>query len=437
MDETGQVDAGLASQRVAWLMELTQIPTAAGREHRVIGWVRRWARERPWLELVEDEAGNIVLQPRVKWGKKGVGVGIDEGGGGGGPVFVTAHLDHPAFVVERVLGPTAVELAFRGGVMEEYFESARVRVYPTGGDPYACDWVGENSGFAGTLVQRTSPDGAMFPLYLAELDAGFGEAGDALRPGDVGVWLLPAARVDDDGVLHTHACDDLAALAAALCAMDELAALHDRGEIEGGGEDVRLLLTRAEEIGFVGAIAACRLGTMPRGSRVVALENSRAFSDSPVGGGPIVRVGDRLSIFTPRLTAAVATRAESVMGRAATPRASEKDGQVPGRPWQRKLMAGGACEASVFNAFGYDATCLCLPLGNYHNMADLSAMQAGTYERERLGPPRVASEFIGLADFHGLVDLLVGIGRSLPSEDPHVAKFEKLYDERGFVLRCH
>lgn len=455
MEESAGMASGLsAARRLSCLMSLTQIPTVAGREQRVVGWIRRWVAERPGLEIIEDMAGNLVVRPRVLWGKKGgAGSGLSEVGVGG-PVYVTAHLDHPAFVVERVLSSTAVELAFRGGVMEDYFAGARVRVYPTGEDPYACDWVGADGkgsgGFVeGTLVQRTSPDGAMFPLYLAELDGPCGVVssasssvggvdGGALRPGDVGVWALPDAFVDGDGVLHTHACDDLAALAAALCAMEELAVLHERGEIgvggDGGGEDVRLLLTRAEEIGFVGAIAACRLGTMERGSRVVALENSRAFADSPVGGGPIVRVGDRLSIFSPRLTAAIATRAEKVMGRAATPRASEKDAQMPGRPWQRKLMAGGACEASVFSAYGYDSTCLCLPLGNYHNMADLAAMQAGTYERESLGPPRIAPEFISVDDFHGLVDLLVGIGRSLPAEDPHVARFEKLYEDRGFVL---
>jgi hypothetical protein len=61
-------------------------------------------------------------------------------------------------------------------------------------------------------------------------------------------------------VLFTNACDDLAALVAAICALDEL-----RLASPGANPvpDVRVLLTRAEEIGFIGAIGASRDGFMP------------------------------------------------------------------------------------------------------------------------------------------------------------------------------
>src|SRR5690606_37731588 len=104
-----------------------------------------------------------------------------------------------------------------------------------------------------------------------------------------------------------------------------------------------------------------------RGSRLIALENSRAFPDSPIHAGPIVRVGDRVSVFSPELTGAVAQVAQTIAGGPATPTASQKQSDMPTWKWQRKLMAGGACEASVFCAMGYQATCVCLPLGNYHN----------------------------------------------------------------------
>ena len=98
--------------------------------------------------------------------------------------------------------------------------------------------------------------------------------------------------------------------------------------------------------------------------------------------------------------------------------------------WQRKLMAGGACESTVFCAAGYEATCICLPLGNYHNMADLAAVQAGKNET----PPRVGPEFISLSDYRGLVDLLVACGTSLPEAGPVSERIEKLWVERAFVL---
>lgn len=239
-----------------------------------------------------------------------------------------------------------------------------------------------------------------------------------VRVGDVAVWDLPGAFVRD-GLAHTPACDDLAALAAALAAFDVLL-VHERAAA------VQLLLTRAEEIGFVGAIAASRGGTIPVGARVIALENSRSFPlDSPIGAGPIVRVGDRLSTFSPALTAAVAKVAERLAEQ-------RKDSGEPFR-WQRKLMAGGACEATTYQSYGYDATCVCLPLGNYHNMADLERVQAG--DASAVANATIAPEFISVADYHGLIDLLIGCGVSLESVEPIRERMEKLYEKLGFVLR--
>jgi hypothetical protein len=104
------------------------------------------------------------------------------------------------------------------------------------------------------------------------------------------------------------------------------------------------------------------------------------------------------------------------------------------RPWQRKLMAGGACEASVFCQYGYDATCICLPLGNYHNMPHLDALQAGTYDRATQGPLRCAREFVHTKDYLGMVDLLVALGQKLPDRGAATARFEKLWAERKYVL---
>ena len=44
-------------------------------------------------------------------------------------------------------------------------------------------------------------------------------------------------------------------------------------------------------------------------------------------------------------------------------------------------MPGGACEATAFSAYGYESTCLCLPLGNYHNMHDIDVV-AGRRKHE-------------------------------------------------------
>ncbi len=372
-----------------WLLELTQIPTASGREFRVVRWIERWARERPEITLTKDSSGNLHLA-------------LKNAPTARRPVYFTAHLDHPAFVVERLVAPGMLLLSFRGGVNAAYFHNARVRIHSALDLP-----------FEGTL--RAKEASTIFDHYLCELDAPNSPGADSLAVGDVGVWALPPARIER-GLVYTPACDDLAAAAAALAAFDTLR--------HAPGEDVRLLFTLAEEIGFVGALGACRPGrpaTMPLDARVLALENSRSFPDSPIGGGPIVRVGDRLSIFTPALTASVAKRAEELAAQ------EKKADRV--WPWQRKLMAGGACEASVFCHAGYDATCVCLPLGNYHNMGQLAELEA-----KALDSPAIAPEFIALADFEGLVDLLIACGTHLPESARLPDRFEKLWNERSFVL---
>ncbi len=409
-------------EKINLLKELTQVPTAAGKEGRVVAFIEQFVASRPEILLAKDVAGNLTLsfKPKNRAERKSRGrddfAAIEHR-----PVFITAHLDHPAFVVEK--GPSAenggaIELSFRGGVMEVFFDHAPITIHTKGGAVEA------------TLTGQCKEGSAAGKHYTAEVD---GSGAAAIEPGDIATWRLGPAEVDDKGVLHTHACDDLAAAAAALCAFDDLRMTRARNEKM---EDVRLLFTRSEEIGFIGAIAACRLGTLPKGARVIALENSRSFVDSPIGGGPIVRVGDRISIFTPWLTAACCKRAEEAFGGPSLPKASETNKQGATRVWQRKLMAGGACEASVFCHFGFAATCICLPLGNYHNMQHLDALQMGTYDAMRLGPPRCGHEYIHTQDFLGLVDLLVAIGKHLPESGSSEfgATVEKLYAEKKYVI---
>ena len=384
------------TEHARWALELTSTPTAAGREQRVISYIERWAAARSDLALTSDPAGNLVVARR------------DPGAASVRPLFITAHLDHPAFVVERIIGPGTLGVGFRGGVLNPYFEEAPVVFFAAGrGDARA----------PAKVIHSTAQE--PYRQCVVELDGAATVESTGLAIGDVGRWALPEAHISAEGELRTDACDDLAAAAAALEAMDVLRA-------DPAAAHVRLLFTRAEEIGFVGAIAACKHRTMPEGSRVLALENSRSYpTDSPIGGGPIVRVGDRISTFSPALTAAVAKAAEELS------KAREKSGSP--FKWQRKLMPGGACEASAYQAYGYDATCICLPLGNYHNMADLQRVQDNVPEAVKAA--RCGHEIISMSDYHGLVDLLVACGTSLTNIEPLVNRMEKLYAERAFVLR--
>ncbi|MEQ9205914.1 MAG: hypothetical protein RLN78_00955 [Phycisphaerales bacterium] len=397
---------------INWLKQLTAIPTAAGHEHRVIAWITNWLNERPDLTSKTDPHGNIEIR-------------IDNNPKTNNPIYFTAHLDHPAFVVDEILSKAELVLQFRGGVRDDYFPDAKIRIHtPTDSDP--------NEYTLATISEEVKPESEdpnnkpPYKRYHAVLETP--------RPIDlssIATWDLPDPEIieDDQGnqILYTNACDDLAALAAALAALDELRHLHSPS-------DTRLLLTRAEEVGFIGAIGACRDAFMPKDSRIIALENSRAFPDSPIHAGPIVRVGDRISVFSPDLTGAVAKVAETIAGGPATPKASQNESDLPKWKWQRKLMAGGACEASVFCAYGYTATCVCLPLGNYHNMANLTEAQAGTHEQTHGTPPRVGREHIGIDDYQGMIDLLIACGTSLPQTPSFTQRIEKLWNDNQSIL---
>jgi len=353
------------------VLELTSLPTAAGREFRVQAYLDRWLGERRrTLEWKRDADGNVLITRRTRSRRRG----------GPAPLLITAHLDHPAFVVSKVVDDRTVEAEFRGGVHDPYFEDARVEFHDT-----------EDQVVRGRITELRKPDDAC-PFKTVTVRLARREPG--LAPGDVGRWAFPDAKITGRGVkrlLKTHACDDLAAAAAALCAFDRI-------RTRRGQEHVGLLFTVAEEVGFVGAIGAATNGLVPKNARLVCLENSRSFPESPIHDGPIVRVGDRMTVFSPDLTNDISTL---MTAHAAA---------TPSFKWQRKLMAGGACEATAFSAFGFQSTCLCLPLGNYHNMQAIDDVVAGQH------PAKVGPEFIGIDDYHGLIEMLEVLASGLDSK---------------------
>ena len=382
------------------MLNLTAIPTAAGREGRVVSFIEQWLSERDDLVMAADQSGNLTIS-------------FKEPSDDAPPVYFTAHLDHPAFVVERIIAPATLELAFRGGVMDDYFTNARIEII-----------TADDRSLPGTIIETTDPTSeSQYKHYICELD----ESDEYITTKDIARWLLPKAEVIN-GQLHTVACDDLAAAACAMIAFDNIRAERKEGKHNA---DVRLLFTRAEEVGFIGALAAVRHNTIPHNAKVIALENSRAFPEAPIGGGPIVRVGDRLTIFSPRLTDDIARIAETIAGGPSTPTASQKHSDLPTWKWQRKLMAGGACEATVFCHAGLDATCVCLPLGNYHNMANLDEAQAGTLKDHKPG-----REYISLADAQGMIDLLTACGSQLASPPPSKTskRLDDLWENRKSIL---
>jgi endoglucanase len=330
----------MASRAIAekWLLEMAALPTASGREDAVQAWVRGWVKRRPDLRLTEDSGGNLLVSIKGRRGRL--------------PVLAVAHMDHPGFVVTGVEDREA-SFEFRGGVLAQYFVDARVD-FVTG--------PGRGGSVAGyDPLSRTGV------LHVS---------GPSPVPGDIARWRF-GRRAVPAGHVAAPAFDDLAGCAAALAALDRA---RGRPELSHFG----VLLTRAEEMGFVGAIHASVAGGIPADARLLSIETSRASADAPLGGGPVIRVGDASSVFDADLTNRITTAVRE-----------------EGLAHQRKLMAGGSCEATAFGAYGFRAAGLCLPLGNYHNMGDLDQVETGA------GKAIPLLEEIALDDFHGLIDLLL------------------------------
>jgi endoglucanase len=162
--------------------------------------------------------------------------------------------------------------------------------------------------------------------------------------GDFGMWDLPPFLLQGD-IIHSRACDDLIGCAAIVATMRDLVAAKAPVSVYG-------VFTRAEEVGFIGAIQLAKSKQLSQGLTMVSLETSSELPPSKIGAGPIVRVGDRTSVFDPATTEYFVEIARS-----------------KGRRHQRCLMSGGSCEGTAFQTFGYRTGALCIALGNSHNCA--------------------------------------------------------------------
>ena len=139
-----------------------------------------------------------------------------------------------------------------------------------------------------------------------------------------------------------------------------------------------VLLTRAEEVGFAGMLGALKDNYLSKKDLYVNIECSSIRAGATLGAGPIVRVGDRIKIFNPNLTSALTNCAKYLQN------------MHSDFCFQRKLMDGGACEATPLVDFGYKTGAVAIPLDNYHND----------------GVNKLKAEIVDLRDVQNLITLL-------------------------------
>ena len=326
-------------------------PTAPYHEYHVRFCLLKRLENLPGITTRQDEFGNLHVH-------------YSNGATSRSPFRLVAHMDHPGFMVDPVRGT----LEFGGGVEEVYFTGKPISFFgEDGAEPLGSGRIA-GTDFSGekklVQIEGKIPARATFAM-----------------------WRLPSARCTKTHFV-SRACDDLVQVATML-------ALLRRLSESKAAANVHALFTRAEEVGFAGALVALKgrqaLDPIP----TLSLETSQARGFARIGHGPIVRVGDRLSIFDSRITHWLETAFRDV----AKIRPETKH--------QRLLMGGGTCEASAFQRAGLPTGALCVGLNNYHNRSSGTAIR---------------SESVSLEDWQGLYDFLLFLATE--AIDPEAADAE-------------
>lgn len=299
------------------------------------------------LEYECDYYGNLLIRLRSAKSSR--------------PLVLAAHIDHPGFEVIRRIGPSCWLVRFRGNVPKGYFrKGVPVRLMP--------------GAVPARLGARRKGKVPIFEVITARRPP--------LGQLDFAVWELEDYQLRN-GRIYARACDDLVGAAVVLATLIELKRARARVHVTG-------VLSRAEEVGFHGALALAANSTRPKRQRrpgyiaadslVISLETSRELPGVKIGNGVIVRVGDKASVFDSEATRFLTEVAVGLQQR------------QPHFMFQRALMSGGTCEATAYQQFGFRSTAVCVALGNYHNCGSNNGLVA---------------EYVSLADALAMKDLLV------------------------------
>jgi endoglucanase len=322
--------------------DILSLPTAPYHEGAVAAYIRSFARKRN-LGVKADRYGNLVV--RYRNGRRPR------------PIALSGHMDHPGF---EVLGADGRDLTacWLGGCDPRHFPGSRVTLISNGRE------------IPGRVTSALDEDRTFSIRARSSLPR---------VEGTFGHWRLDPAVFDGDRI-RTKGADDLASCAVILAVLDRLRVRKAEADLWG-------VFTRAEEVGFMGAAGMLDARAVPTRVPIVVLEASPVLPGAEMGNGPVIRVGDRLSVFDPGVEFAVHNVARQLQERKRNFR------------FQRQLMSGGACEATLYMLHGMRVGALALPLGNYHNM----------------GKRWPVEECISDSDVTGMVDLCTALALAPPS----------------------
>lgn len=362
-----------------FLMALLSCPTAPFREQRVTDLVTATLGESE-VPFFLDPHGNVVVGAQSKSDYLRM---LREKRKEPVRVFI-AHMDHPGFHGVRWDKPNVLRVRWHGGTPTRHLQGSSV-------------WLINDEGFEAEGVLHNAKlrkDG--WAIDTAEVH--FRQALPSPRPQAkslYGGFRFRKPVWKSGSRLYTKAADDLVGV---FCVVATALSVFSKRKGKSRRPFIGLL-TRAEEVGLVGAVGHFELGLLQKAKRpvvCVSLEASRTLPGAEVGKGPIVRLGDLVTPFDPGPSRVLTELADELL---------------PKR-YQRRIMDGGRCEGSAAVAYGFPTIALAVPLGNYHNQG----LEGGPDCRGHLGP---APEFVHLQDIEGQCELCEALMRKkLPWNDP-------------------
>ena len=359
----------LTTTRQQLLKDILSQPTAPFREVHVLRCVTAHL-QRAGVPCFEDPAGNLIVGVDSRAAYRRL---LRERSEQPVRLFI-AHMDHPGFHGVRWLDEMRLAVKWLGGSPVKHVAGAGV-------------WLSDG--------ERVLGEGRLRKVKL--LKQGWAMDRAVVQFSRELACHLPARQLfgglqfrapywRSGKRIYARAVDDLAGVFAIVSTAIDL---FKRGK--ASRPPFLGLLTRAEEVGFVGAVRHFDLGWLDERRRplvCVSLEASRTLPGARIGKGPVVRLGDRRTTFDPgglRLLSDLAQRL------------------LPDRH-QRRIMDGGSCEATAATAWGIPTIGLTLPLGNYHNQCFDGGMDCPKAQ----GP---APEFVHCDDVDGLLRLCRGLMR--------------------------
>lgn len=382
---------------VRLLQTILSQPTAPFRESFVIRAVSAFLTQNQ-IPFFTDPVGNLVL-----------GVSSAEAylemvnRPSSHPVCVyIAHMDHPGFHGEKWIEDDVLAVKWYGGSPKKHLVGANV-------------WVADAIKLRGegkiTQVKLVKGGRGMDTARIKVKGFSRKDTHDPSVLYGAFRFKKPYWKVGDR--IYTKAADDLVGVTTivSLAAARAKAAPADGPAFLG-------LLTRAEEVGFIGCIGHLDLGWLSSKKRpvmCVSLETSRTLPGAIPGKGPVVRLGDRATTFDPGGIQVFTGLAIKTLG----------------KKFQKRIMDGGTCEGTAATVFGHPTIAISIPLGNYHN----EAFEGGPECRGKEGP---GPEFVHLSDAKGMYTLCEGIlSPDLPWADPwgaRRAQFQAAYKKAQPLL---